>query len=295
MRNVAMEDIMKKDLWPALVLGCAALILTAGLLFTGCGSNQGPASADSSRADVEAEPAEPADHEAEGNPRAAVQDAHRDAPAEAATPRHEPAAHAPQAAMPARQPERPPEPTTVMVKLPADTQLSLEFLDAVSSETSLPGDPVRARIIADVVGDGVVALPAGSQVFGIVTEAVAQKKIGGQAKLSVRFDQVETPSGYRAAIQATLDVQGKSQKKKDAAVIGGSAAGGAVLGRVLGDDSKDALIGGIVGAAAGTIAASQNKADPVVIEPGVQAVVALELPIHVVVTSGSQPATLARN
>ena len=186
-----------------------------------------------------------------------------------------------------------PEPQTVMVKLPAATRLRLEFLEPLSSETSLAGDPVRAMLAEDVVGQGgLVALPAGSTVLGTVTEAVAEKKIGGQARLALRFDKIATPAGYRAAIEASLDASGRPQKKKDAATIGGSAAGGAILGRVLSNDrDKGTVIGGIIGAAIGTAAARANKGDPVLIEAGSRAVVELELPIHVAVTRLPQDET----
>ena len=97
------------------------------------------------------------------------------------------------------------------------------------------------------------------------------------------FDRVELPSGQSVGIQAVLEAEGRSQKKKDAATIGGSAAGGAVLGRVLSRKGKSAAIGAILGAAIGTAVASHNAGDPVVIEPGSFAELLLEIPIHVTV------------
>lgn len=172
---------------------------------------------------------------------------------------------------------------TIVLRLPATTPIEVEFQDFLSSEASLVGDRFRASVVRDVLQDGIVAIPAGSAVLGTVSSVVAQKKIGGQQRLALSFDRVELPSGQSVGIQAVFDAEGRSQKKKDAATIGGSAAGGAVLGRVLSRKSKSAAIGAILGAAIGTAVASHNAGDPVVIEPGSFAELLLEIPIHVTV------------
>ena len=182
-----------------------------------------------------------------------------------------------------------PEPAvrTVALRLPTATPIEIEFQDSLSSEASLVGDRFRASVVRDVLQDGIVAIPAGSEVLGTVSSVVGQKKIGGQQRLALSFDRVELPSGQSIGIQASLEVEGRSQKKKDAATIGGSAAGGAVLGRVLSRKGKSAAIGAVLGAAIGTAVASKNAGDPVVIEPGSFAELLLEIPIHVTVDLSS--------
>jgi hypothetical protein len=185
---------------------------------------------------------------------------------------------------PASAPE--PVPQVVMLTLPAATPLEVELRDALSSETSLVGDPVRAVLTRDVLQDGLIALPAGADLVGSVVEAVPQKRIGGQARLAVEFDRVELPSGESVAVLARLDSAGKKQKKKDAVTIGGATAGGAILGHVLGGDDKtqSTLIGAVLGGAIGTAVAAKNQGDPVVLEPGMVSELELESPAHVAVT-----------
>ncbi len=100
-----------------------------------------------------------------------------------------------------------------------------------------------------------------------------------------------------ALYQAMLESAGRSQKKKDAATIGGSAAGGALLGRVLSDDDKGkgTVLGAVVGAAVGTAVASKNKADPVIIDRGTTAELFLTGPVEVAVQERAEPAPVARN
>jgi len=188
------------------------------------------------------------------------------------------------------------EPRTVLVTLDAGTPLTVELEDSVSSEASLVGDPVSAVVVSDVIRGTRVIVPAGSKVRGSVSDVVAQKKIGGTARLALEFDRLVTPSGQEVPIQALLESAGRSQTKKDAATIGGSAAGGALLGRVLSDHdkSKGTVIGAVVGAAVGTAVASQNRTDPVVIDRGTTAELILATPTEVAVLERDEP-TVARN
>lgn len=190
-----------------------------------------------------------------------------------------------------------PEPVarTIVLTLPAATPIEIEFDDALSSETSFEGDRFRATVVRDVLDEGHVAIPVGSRLRGIVASVVPEKRIGGQARLALSFDRLELPWGEAMPLQATLDVEGEPQKKKDAATIGGAAAGGAVLGRVLSNKkSKGTAIGAILGAAVGAAVASENAGDPVVIEPGTLAELLLEAPLEVAVVV-SEGSAVARN
>ncbi len=173
---------------------------------------------------------------------------------------------------PAPEPEPEPEPEvrTVSVSVPAGTTFAAELQGTLSSASSRVGETFRARIVDDVVDGGEVVIPAGSEVVGEVTEAVPLRKVGGRARLAVRFTDLVLPSGSTVPIRATLTEQGRSETGRDAATIGGGAAGGAVLGRVLSrkDRSKGALIGAIIGAAAGAVIASRTPGEEVTIPEG---------------------------
>ena len=111
----------------------------------------------------------------------------------------------------------------------------------------------------------------------MVTDAVAARRIGGQAKLSVKFTDLVLPSGSTVPLRASFLEQGKSRAGRDAATIGGSTAGGALLGRILsgGSRGRGTIIGALVGAAVGTAIASKTAGEEVVIPEG--SVVSLKL------------------
>jgi type IV secretory pathway VirB10-like protein len=208
----------------------------------------------------------------------------RSKPAPAPTPRAaEPeSAPAPEPvpAAPAEEPAPAPEPAPqriTTVTLPAGTQLDVELTRTLASNTSRAGDAFRVRIDRDVIEEGVVAIPAGSEVLGEVTEAVPLRKVGGQARLGLRFTDLVLPSGKTVPIDASFVQSGRSETGRDAATIGGAAAGGAILGRILnkGNRSKGSVLGAIIGAAAGTAIASKTPGEEVVLPQG--SVVTLKL------------------
>jgi hypothetical protein len=167
-------------------------------------------------------------------------------------------------------PMTPPAREPVVKTVPAGTPIEVAFLDGVSSKASQAGDSFRARVAKDVMQDGIAVIPAGSVIVGSVTEAVSLKKIGGQAKLALEFNKLELTSGRSAPISASFAEAGKSETGKDAATIGGAAAGGAILGRLLSkhDKTKGTVLGAIVGGAAGTAVAAKTKGKEVEIPAG---------------------------
>lgn len=181
-------------------------------------------------------------------------------------------------------PEPEPEPREVLVQVPAGTQLEVEFQNHLASNASRPGDTFRARVIEPIYSGDLVAIPVGSEVVGRVTEAVSvENKVGGQARLTLEFTDLVLPSGVTAPISITFAEQGTKEGKKDAATIGGAAAAGALLGRILdrGDHkTKGTIIGAVIGAAAGTAVAAKKAGDEVEIPSGWVTRLALTEPVE---------------
>jgi hypothetical protein len=176
--------------------------------------------------------------------------------------------------------------TRAPATLAAGTQLEVEVVNKLSSETSGVGDVVEGRLASPVsVGERVV-LPAGTGLVGRVTEVVPTRKIGGQARLGFSFESIELDNGERVPIHSVFARAGKSQNKKDAAIIAGAAAGGGLIGRATKKKhrSKGTAVGVVVGAAVGTAIAATNEGDPVVVPAG--SVILIELQRSVEVSVG---------
>src|SRR5262245_10924546 len=171
---------------------------------------------------------------------------------------------------------------TEVKTVPAGTASNVELLDTVSSASSSPGSTLTARVNEDVVVDGKVVIPSGSTVTGTVAEARGLKAIGGKARLHLEFNSVSLPSG-ETAIHAAYIREGKSETKKDAATIGGAAAGGALLGRLFSrnHEAKGTGAGAVIGGAAGTAIAAGTKGEEVTLPTGTRLALHLTAPVSV--------------
>jgi hypothetical protein len=144
--------------------------------------------------------------------------------------------------------------TTVReVTIPAGTELPIVLDTSVGSKTSRVEQAVRAHLSRAVSVGGQQVLPDGSSVNGVVTDATPSGKVKGRAHLAVRFDSI-TPRGgderYRIET-AAIGRTAPKDTKKDAVKIGAPAAGGAIIGAIIGG-GKGAAIGAAAGGGAGT-------------------------------------------
>jgi hypothetical protein len=156
------------------------------------------------------------------------------------------------------------------VLLPRGTRLTVEMEETLSSSSSRVGERFRARVIAPVYERGVLVIPSGSEAVGVVTQAAGTGRIGGRARLAVRFTELLLPSGSSVPIRASFAEVGRSKTGRDAAIIGGSAAGGGIIGHNVnrGNRDKGTVIGALVGAAVGTAIAANTPGRPLVIPKG---------------------------
>jgi hypothetical protein len=156
------------------------------------------------------------------------------------------------------------------VLVPSGTHLTVELERTLSSNGSRPGESFRARVLSPVTERGLVVIPSGAEVVGVVTTAMPPGRIGGRARLGVRFTELLLPSGASVPIRASYAIAGHSKTGRDAAIIGGSAAGGGIIGHNVnrGNRGKGTLIGALVGAAVGTAVAANVPGRPVVIPSG---------------------------
>ena len=148
------------------------------------------------------------------------------------------------------------------VTIPAGTTLPIVLDTAVGSDTSRIEEHVTAHLSRPVTLHGETVLPEGSRVGGVVTDAKASGRVKGRAHVAVRFDSL-SPRGddERYEIRAaSIGRTAESTKKKDALEIGAPAAGGALIGALVGG-GKGALIGTAVGggAGAGVVLATKGK------------------------------------
>jgi hypothetical protein len=183
---------------------------------------------------------------------------------------------------PAAEPVRAAAAAAREVTIPAGTPLTVTLDTAVGSDTSRVEEPVTAHLTRPIRLHGDTVLAAGSRLNGVVTNATRSAKVKGRAHLAMRFDSL-TPSGddQRYAIKtASVARTAQGTKQKDALKIGAPAAGGAIVGALLGG-KKGALVGTAVGGGAGTAVVLSTRGQEVHLAKGSAITVRLSAPVTI--------------
>jgi type IV secretory pathway VirB10-like protein len=157
------------------------------------------------------------------------------------------------------------EPTRMV--LPEGTELTLVLETAVSSATSNEGDPVVARVERAVSDDGRIVLPGGTVLHGRVTEAQASGRVKGRARLAIDFDRIVVRGRTHQLDASPLVAEAAGGGGRDARIVGGSAAAGAIIGAIA-DGKKGAVKGAVIGAGAGGAAVLATKGKDVEMPSG---------------------------
>jgi hypothetical protein len=168
------------------------------------------------------------------------------------------------------------------ITIPAGTLLVVTLDTAVGSDTSRVEQPVTAHLTRPVRVHGDAVLAAGSRVTGVVTDATRSAKVKGRAHVAIRFDSL-TPGGSdsRYAIRtASVGRTAPGTKQKDALEIGAPAAGGAIIGALLGG-KKGALVGTAVGGGAGTAVVLSTRGKEVHLAKGAVLTLKLAAPLTI--------------
>ncbi len=140
------------------------------------------------------------------------------------------------------------------VTLPELTPIHVTLDQAVTSSQNRPGDHFEATVSEPVVIEGKTAIPQGAHAEGLVVDAKHSGRLMGRARLQLALRSVAV-DGQEYDVRTTSSPRvGRDHKKRNFAWIGGGAGGGVLIG-ALAAGGKGALIGGPVGAGAGTTVA----------------------------------------
>jgi hypothetical protein len=137
------------------------------------------------------------------------------------------------------------------ITLPAGTVLRVRLDRSVGSDLSRVEDSVSGHLVSPLVVGGKTVAPAGAAVGGHVTQAVRSGKVKGRARLGMRFETLTIARSRYDIATRPWSAVAPGTKKKDAATIGLPAAGGAIVGALVGG-KKGAAIGAAAGGGGGT-------------------------------------------
>ena len=178
---------------------------------------------------------------------------------------------------------------TRTVSLPAGSTFEVELATRIHTGESNVGDKIEGKLLQPLRSeDGSTIAPAGALIHGEIAELTRASRSRAEedrASVKLAFTSVETVAGEKTLAATVTNVESLkagSTTKRDALVIAGSAAAGAVLGKVVGHDTKDAMIGGLAGAVVGTGVVMAQKGHELEIPAGSKVSLRSDQPITIV-------------
>jgi hypothetical protein len=142
------------------------------------------------------------------------------------------------------------------------TEVKVRLLENLSTGEAKEGQTFLATLAEPVKLENGKVMARGVQMNGLVTEAVSSGRLKRPASITLTL----TSAGKILIHSEALEIDGKSHMVRNAALIGGGAATGAVLGTIAGG-GKGAVIGTAFGAGAGTGTAFATGKQEIVLQP----------------------------
>jgi hypothetical protein len=164
--------------------------------------------------------------------------------------------------------------------IPAGSVLTFEVRESVSTSSHDAGDAFNLVLVDAVTGVGGAFLAEGTSARGVVTEAHRSSGPDDASLLVVRVASIET-AGSQAPIhgqvQSTeVESSTRASGARTAGTIATGAAAGAIIGQVLGKDTRSTVTGAAVGTAVGIVVALSTRGGDSTLEEGSRIVVRLD-------------------
>jgi len=163
--------------------------------------------------------------------------------------------NAPAASSDSNAPGFPVSPAVESVTIPADTPLAVVLDQSISTQSATSGQEFDASVIEPVSIAGKVVIPRNARAKGHVVESASSGRLTHRAHLALTLDSVEVGSNTYDIRTTTIGRSSSSHNKRNAVIIGGGTALGAIIGGIAGG-GKGAGIGALAGAGAGTAGAA---------------------------------------
>lgn len=158
-------------------------------------------------------------------------------------------------------------PAPALYSVDAGTVFRVRMDRTITSKSAKAGETFTVTVTEPVYSsNGVVVVPTGSKLLARIDSVKPAAKGGKVGEIDARFVELRLPNGRRRAINGSLTdldagktesddegaAKGDKMKNRKVVFIGGGAAGGAILGAIVGG-GKATAIGAIAGAGAGIL------------------------------------------
>lgn len=179
------------------------------------------------------------------------------------------------------------------VTIPPGTVLQLRTNEGLTTRRAKDGEPVQFTLIRDVVSAGVLAIPRGATVEGVVTESKKAGDLGGSPELALRLTSLDLGGQSYPLDSDQFRVRGPNKAGQTV----GSAVGGGIIGTIIGcavGRGVGCAVGAGAGIAAGTAASAASPGPGVWIPAEALVTFHLNSPLTVNPVDSQEAARLAQ-
>ena len=181
------------------------------------------------------------------------------------------------------------------VTIPQGTLIQVRTNEGLASKHAKDGEPVQFTVIRDVAVGGVLALPKGATVHGVVTEVkkVGSGDLGGSSELALRLTSLDLGGQSYPLDSDQFKVKGPNKAGQTV----GSAVSGGILGTIIGcavGRGFGCAVGAGAGVAAGTAASAASSGPQVWIPAEALVTFHLNTPLTVNPVNSQEAARLAQ-
>jgi len=181
------------------------------------------------------------------------------------------------------------------VTIPQGTLLQVRTSESLTSKRAKDGEPVQFTVIRDVAVGGVLALPKGAIVHGVVTEVkkVGAGDLGGSSELALKLTSLDLGGQSYPLDSDQFKVKGPNKAGQTV----GNAVGGGILGTIIGcavGRGFGCAVGAGAGVAAGVGASAASSGPQVWIPAEALVTFHLNTPLTVNPVNAQEAARLAQ-
>jgi hypothetical protein len=138
--------------------------------------------------------------------------------------------------------------------LPAGTVFRVRMLQDVNAGSSTPNMPFKGTVTQDIMRNGKVVVPQGSELRGRVVYATAGNRLNGGSIIHLRPDEFVLPDGTRYHLHAqVIDTLGSDTKAKGEGNIVANQHGKRTVAELALGTGSGAIIGAAVGGGVGAV------------------------------------------
>jgi len=166
------------------------------------------------------------------------------------------------------------------VTVPTGTPIRVALKDGVGTGVSTPGTEFEVNLADAVIVDGKTVLEKGTAALGRVVDVHRPGRVKGRASLSLVLTSVERNGKFVPLETKTYVAVAKSDKKRDAGIIGGAAGVGLAIGAIAGG-KKGAATGAAIGGAGGTATVLATRGDDLHYAPETRLKFVLAKPLRI--------------